>query len=1024
MRIFTTILTLLTVLAASAQIEVGHIDRDAILGSAGDTPEIKEGTVFASTQSIVMKCGNTDTYRPQSIKHGMSTGISVNDFEIDLGYGIAGQTNPDSINIYTGPTKGGAQYRFEAKADGWLVVMASIALRKNYYVYEGNFDGDMKLMAYTLGMDVADAQLSPDGKIAYTLPADSHGYCDLASPSIDKYMLGGTAIASPHAIYKQNADVEENTSSGTGVIIFPVRKNRTYWVFATGSKMVSSGFVFVPGRSIGEVKLLCDNDVASDRVVTKGRTVNIPAPELSLSFRHSIKGIDLGELELQTAPGWLNEIDFALPDSIFNKLIPPVRDLTPDFSTDQYGSVIVQFNRPAISYTVDALYQYPYDPELNHTETFNWDVPTDLDPDVDLVRVNGPNSTWRIPDCESPLRASGIEIILSEEGKYVLNHTRSRLIDLYRDGERLMRLDHAASVDDTLSLTAGKYIFICFNNTDGFDLPIDNFTLTGPLEPEVQLAGPTYTYDGRYITFFHDEPEVEIHYTFERRGIWLPGVDWDEFPNEGIMTPGVPVDVLGAGDFLVNAKKAGFKDSEVWTVWIKGYAGDNGAFCESPGDLEFCYEWNGGTPPPSPQYCLRGFANEADFEWLRHRSDILDLDVSMLWPETEDGDFPANCFALPNLRSIELLHNWSGLSAKEGDETPIPLFGNTDKLRYIYWPNYTEGRHHYLKPGLLEGVDNPNLVILTSGPFAIDNEVRHAFNVIDLRDETHDIVLTDGYPFWMPDWVADCNVTYRRNFTKTTALNGETAGWETICLPFEVQEYTAKINNQYVSLKPFGADSDGSGDEPRFWLYGPGTKSWGEWQRADRMLGSAQYLIAFPNNPMYATEYNVAGEITFSSENVTLFSPALSGGWIDPFNDLVLNFEWVEKSETVMTVNDDWYEEGGKSYPPGSVFVANLRAARPFEPYIKTAPGQPAMRIFPNKSAIEGVLADIEGMTMIVTPGKGCITFRASADTDVAVHDLNGRLRATVHVTAGEPAVLDGLAPGLYLAGRRKVIVK
>lgn len=136
-------------------------------------------------------------------------------------------------------------------------------------------------MGYTLGMDLQSADYPEISSIIYTLPADEFGYFDMASADAEKYTLGGTAIAWPIRIATQNADAASG-GNGTGVMMFPVFAEAVdYYCFATGSKMNTCGFIFVPGEAKPDVTLFAPErtDADGNVIASKGIAVSGEPPD-------------------------------------------------------------------------------------------------------------------------------------------------------------------------------------------------------------------------------------------------------------------------------------------------------------------------------------------------------------------------------------------------------------------------------------------------------------------------------------------------------------------------------------------------------------------------------------------------------------------------------------------------------------------------------------------------------------------------------------------------------------------------
>lgn len=238
-------------LGASAAVEVGFMDAEA-LGLA-NAPVFADETLLVETPSVSMYWLNEGETSKQNPDFNGMKYLIVNGEMVQLTAGIGGQQNPASVNVNDGPTKGGVQYHFVVKEDGYLIIPSKFSSNKNFYAYEGSFAGEMNLMAYTLGMEVASADYPDLTYGVYTLPADELGYCNLESPLIDNYLFGGTAVAWPIRIFTNNAEAA-SAGNGTGAMIFPVFKDAVdYYVFGTGTKMNTCGFVFVPGPEVPAV---------------------------------------------------------------------------------------------------------------------------------------------------------------------------------------------------------------------------------------------------------------------------------------------------------------------------------------------------------------------------------------------------------------------------------------------------------------------------------------------------------------------------------------------------------------------------------------------------------------------------------------------------------------------------------------------------------------------------------------------------------------------------------------------------
>ena len=158
---------------------------------------------------------------------------------------------------------------------------------------------------------------------------------------------------------------------------------------------------------------------------------------------------------------------------------------------------------------------------------------------------------------------------------------------------------------------------------------------------------------------------------------------------------------------------------------------------------------------------------------------------------------------------------------------------------------------------------------------------------------------------------------------------GESRGWETIALPFDVQKISHSSKGE---LSPFENWKSGDSKKP-FWLMSYGT---GGWTNARSIKANTPYIISMPNNTDYKAEFRISGNITFSSENVTVKkSDNLQTGSYNG-NTFIPNYVNVENSSYLaLNVNNDYVSyTGGQA--EGSTFVANLRSVHPFEAYMIT----------------------------------------------------------------------------------------
>ena len=140
---------------------------------------------------------------------------------------------------------------------------------------------------------------------------------------------------------------------------------------------------------------------------------------------------------------------------------------------------------------------------------------------------------------------------------------------------------------------------------------------------------------------------------------------------------------------------------------------------------------------------------------------------------------------------------------------------------------------------ILGGVEYPNLMLYVKSASYANGNVFH--NVIS-NGVAANITLKDvpeNGCFYAIDEFRAQNISYTRNFTMETLLSGESQGWETLALPFQVQTVTHETNGECA---PFGNTSNENAKN--FWLNVIG---WNEFfQSTTYPSHYRQYIISMP----------------------------------------------------------------------------------------------------------------------------------------------------------------------------------
>ena len=214
------------------------------------------------------------------------------------------------------------------------------------------------------------------------------------------------------------------------------------------------------------------------------------------------------------------------------------------------------------------------------------------------------------------------------------------------------------------------------------------------------------------------------------------------------------------------------------------------------------------------------------------------------------------------------------------------------------------------------GIESNFLLYVKSASYA-PSSVKNV--VVDGTAQTVELS-DDGGQFFCPQAFVARSISYAHNYSMETGGNG--MGWEAIALPFDVQRIEHSTKGEIV---PFGSYNSGSNQKP-FWL---ANFSGSGFKYTSAIKANEPYIIAMPNSSKYRSEYNLAGDVTFSSENVQVpKTPSFSGTFLPAFATVVRS-----SSVYALNVNNRYVKYSG-NFDAGSHFISNLRDVRPFEAYI------------------------------------------------------------------------------------------
>ncbi|MDE5876382.1 MAG: chitobiase/beta-hexosaminidase C-terminal domain-containing protein [Muribaculaceae bacterium] len=491
---------------------------------------------------------------------------------------------------------------------------------------------------------------------------------------------------------------------------------------------------------------------------------------------------------------------------------------------------------------------------------------------------------------------------------------------------------------------------------------------------EIRCDDVTIGYNGRYLTLATEEAGAEIYYTLDGSN-----------PTDGVLYTG-EFDAGGLGTVRAVALKDGIIDSDIAEYIINGYADEEHAETAVAGILESCYDWTDREMLDNMESLnITGLLNHDDYALIRSMKSLRHLDLT----DIDDADLPDGALADMNLISVTMPEKLTGYGNG--------ILSGNDMLCAIIW-NSTDLK---ADTRLSEGVANPNLLLYLPGRMSGDTGVE---NTVE-GTRAASIVLTDGYPFYAPIEFIAGDIRYTRHFSKETVF-GVPAGWETLALPFDVEE----IRDAYSVIKPFAIADNG--DRP-FWLLSPAAN---DWEEAPQIRAYEPYLISMPNNPEYRDDYNISGDVTFTARNANVSAtPEPESVSCIKGTEMWTTFIGTTVDDNVLAINDDWYESSN----PGSIFVRNLRDVRPFECYLTADDSRRYIPIF-DSSRIEEITGKT-GLRIWVENHEICIF--SGRQRSIPIYDSRGLLIRTVEIKAGELVRVSDLVPDIYLVGYTKVMV-
>ncbi|MBP5258583.1 MAG: hypothetical protein J6Z41_07615 [Prevotella sp.] len=241
------------VVAMSANAQVLQINADEALGLSGDLLSLSKDTEIGTIEgAITAFVPFDDSYKMLDCKNDGYNQVEIDGNIILTKGGMQGNTNPKDAdgnapaNSLKAPA-GGAVIGLSAAKDGYVYIVSKLSSNKQYTVFE-----EGSPIGYELSMEFIDDHV-PSGVLGYKLdgegeyniipvsqaPIDWVERIALNIPSHEEEVDGAMKVVYDYEIKK----------NGLGVIVFPVAKDCSYMINASGSKISWSGLYFAEEKA-------------------------------------------------------------------------------------------------------------------------------------------------------------------------------------------------------------------------------------------------------------------------------------------------------------------------------------------------------------------------------------------------------------------------------------------------------------------------------------------------------------------------------------------------------------------------------------------------------------------------------------------------------------------------------------------------------------------------------------------------------------------------------------------------------
>ncbi len=506
-----------------------------------------------------------------------------------------------------------------------------------------------------------------------------------------------------------------------------------------------------------------------------------------------------------------------------------------------------------------------------------------------------------------------------------------------------------------ISLTDNREVrYVAY--ADGYEPVSGSFTPT-----DFACAPATLTYDGLNIELTTTEKDATIYYTTDGSiPTTLSARYTGKTPLTGLCT---------VNAFAVTRYK---NNSEMMTVPITYFFDGTTVSLSEPGRMDNALKWLGtaGLEELTVQCQGQGVVNSSDFSTIRSIKSLKHLNLQNA--RFENNTVPEGAFSGMNLVSVEFPPSNTDITMITGD-----VFSGCKHLAAIVWMAQVK----MAQSASALGITNPNLLIYVDNKSYAPQGVR---NIVENGSASSIVLTDDGGGFWCPQEFTAQRISYSHAYSQTTGIN-DCSGWETIVLPFDVQNIT---HEKAGKIAPFEA-KDASARP--FWL---GELTTSGFRKAAEIKANTPYIISMPNSEEYGDSYILKGEVTFEAFNMMV--PVTEVKTVSKGTHVFTPcFDVVDASSSVYAINK--YDQSN-SYPEGSAFIPNYSDVKPFEAYIAVPSSGVAPRYIPIRDDDETGIMELQNDEIM--------------ELQNGTYDLTGR------------KVQGELRHGVYIIDGKKVMVK